>query len=153
MNKAIIVQAIVEALRAEFESLRNSSRQTRSAGNDAETKAEGKYDTRSIEENYLADGLARQAREAEQAAVACQNMPLRDYENDEPIDLGALVRLEFPDAAEWFFLAPAGGGLEVHCEGKSITVLTPESPLGGQLIGLTTGKNTKSPKAVVRQIA
>ncbi|MFZ4680981.1 MAG: hypothetical protein ACOYMS_00640, partial [Terrimicrobiaceae bacterium] len=61
MNKTLLIQAIIDVLREEFETLQTSSKRTRAAGNDAESKAEGKYDTRSTEENYLADGLAKQA--------------------------------------------------------------------------------------------
>jgi len=103
MNKSAIVQAIFDTLREDFETRQRSSRQTRAAGNDAETKAEGKYDTRSTEENYLADGLARQAQEAALAAAAYENVAVRDFAADEPIDLGALVRVGFGDADDWFF--------------------------------------------------
>lgn len=152
MNKPAIVSSIIEALREEFEVLQKSSKQTRAAGNDAESKAEGKYDTRSIEENYLADGLARQAQGAAVAAAAYENLTVRDFEPGEEVDLGALVRLQFADAAEWFFLGPSGGGIEVANEGQTITVITPESPLGSQLPGLTAGARLASPRALVLEV-
>ena len=153
MNKTLIVRAITDALRQVFENLCKSSKQTRSAGNDAETKAEGKYDTRSTEENYLADGLARLAQEAAQAVEAYESFPIRAFDSEEPVDVGALVLVKFPDASEWFFLGPAGGGTEVLCDGKTITVLTPESPLGQQLIGLRAGDTTGAPRASVEKIS
>jgi hypothetical protein len=58
MDKEQIVQAILERLRVDFETHQTTSNMTRAASNDAETKSEGKYDTRATEENYLADGLA-----------------------------------------------------------------------------------------------
>lgn len=147
MNKQAVVQAILTALKEEFESFRDSSKKTRSAGNDAESKAEGKYDTRSIEENYLADGLARQAQATADAALALENLPLPDYDADSEIDLGALIELEFPDEKAWFFLGPAGGGIEVQCDGSSVTLITPESPLGSQVSGRKQGDRTQSPAA------
>ncbi len=152
MNKAAIVSAIFEALREEFEVLQRSSRETRAAGNDTESKAEGKYDTRSIEENYLADGLARQAQGAVLAAAAYENLAVRDFGPDEEADLGALVRVEFADADEWFFLGPSGGGIAVQEGGQTITVITPESPVGRQLMGIKAGTKLTAPKAVVREI-
>jgi transcription elongation GreA/GreB family factor len=152
MNKTAIVQAIVDALREECEARQRSSRQTRSAGNDAETKAEGKYDTRSTEENYLADGLARQAHEAAQAAAAYEKLVVRDFEPGEKIDLGALVRVGFADADEWFFLGPAGGGIEVTVGKLTTTVITPESPLGAQLMGRSAGAKLSSPRAEVKDV-
>lgn len=152
MNKAAILGAIVDALRAEFDTLQSTSQKTRAAGNDAESKAEGKYDTRSIEDNYLADGLARQAHGAAQAGAAYKDFAPPLFGPDSRIDLGALVQLAFPDETHWFFLGPAGGGIEVISEGTPITVLTPESPLGRQLMGLKIGDATASPKAKVRSV-
>jgi hypothetical protein len=148
--KSEIVAAILEKLREEFDSRRAVSKLTRSAGNDTESKAESKYDTLSIEENYLADGLARQAQIAATAAAAYENFELRDFGPDDAINLGALVELEFPDGREWFFLGPSGGGIEIPFDGKIITVLTPESPLGGQLIGCRRGDTTNAPKTTIR---
>ena len=152
MNKTLLIQAILDALRGEFENQQRSSRQTRAGGSDSESKAEGKYDTRSTEENYLADGLARQAQAAADAAAACEKLPLLAFNPETPIDLSALILIEFPDERAWFFLAPAGGGIEVHCEGTPVTVLTPDSPLGAQLIGLKVGDRTTSPKTKVLEV-
>jgi len=149
VNKNLLVRAISDSLRENFESLQNSSRKTRSNGNDAESKAEGKYDTRSTEENYLADGFAKQALAAMQTAAAFEGLPLVEFDAQTPIDLSALVQVEFSKEKLWFFLAPAGGGTEVVCEGVVITVLTPESPLGNQLIGLKTGDRTQSPRTKI----
>lgn len=142
MNKAAIIEAIRSALREEFETFQNSSKQTRAAGNDPESKSEGKYDTRSIEENYLADGLAKQALASAEAAAAYEKLELRAFEAGAPLDLGALVRLEFPDETLWFFLGPSGGGIEVDADGELVTVVTPESPLGSQLLGRKVGDKT-----------
>jgi len=152
VNKATILQAIVDALRAEFDTLSSTSRKTRAAGNDAESKAEGKYDTRSTEDNYLADGLARQAHAAAQAAAAYENFAPAAFGPGSPVDLGALVHLALPGETHWFFIGPAGGGIEVICDSIPVTVLTPESPLGRQLIGLKAGGATLSPKAKIRSV-
>ncbi len=149
MNKTLLIQAILDALREDFEHLQNSSRQTRAGGSDSESKAEGKYDTRSTEENYLADGLAKQALAAAEAAAACEKLPLLDFDAKTPIDLSALIKIEFPDECTWFFLAPAGGGITVQCAGRPVTVLTPESPLGSQLLGLKVGDRTYSPRTKI----
>lgn len=149
MTKALLIQAIIDVLREDFANQQSSSRQIRAAGNDSESKAEGKYDTRSTEENYLADGLARQAHATAQAASAYDNFTAPSFDAKTPIDIGALVELSFPDGREWFFLGPAGGGIEVTHEGQNVTVVTPESPLGAQLIGLKTGDTLAAPKAKI----
>jgi hypothetical protein len=147
MNKQEIVTSILERLREEFESRSRVSKLTREGGNDSESKAEGKYDTLAIEENYLADGLAKQARAAAEAMAEIEKMHLRKFTVDDPIDLGALVELDFSPLREWFFLAPSGGGTEVRHEGTTVTLITPESPLGSQLIGSRVGHRTTAPAA------
>lgn len=152
MNKSEIIPLIIEKLREEFESRRRSSKLTREEGNDSESKAEGKYDTLSIEENYLADGLAKQAAAAAEAIGAIEKIPLRTSSPDEEIDLGALIEVEFSDSREWFFLAPSGGGTEVNHMGVVITVITPESPLGSQLSGARAGDRIQVPAARIARL-
>jgi hypothetical protein len=152
VNKAAILEAIVDTLRGDFDTLQSTSQKTRSAGNDEESKSEGKYDTRSTEDNYLADGLARQAHAAAQAAAAYGKLVAQAFSPGTPIDIGALVQLDLKDETHWFFLGPAGGGIEVNRDGLAVTVLTPESSLGRQLIGRKVGDRTSSPEATVRAV-
>ena len=152
MNTSEIVASILDRLREEFESRSRVSKITREGGNDAESKAEGKYDTLAIEENYLADGLAKQALAAAEAIAEIEKMPLRIFTGVDPIGLGALVEIDFPGAREWFFLAPSGGGTEVQHEGTPVTVITPDSPLGSQLIGSRVGDRTSTPAARIVRV-
>ena len=101
MDKEQIVQAILETLRVDFETHQTTSNMTRAASNDAETKSEGKYDTRATEENYLADGLAKKALAAAQAAKAFRDLPFEKFSSTQPIKLGALVELSFDDDRAW----------------------------------------------------
>ncbi|MBS0660309.1 MAG: transcription elongation factor GreAB [Verrucomicrobia bacterium] len=153
MQKATVRQAIIDALHAEAESMLGSSKATRATGNDPHSKAEGKYDTRSTEENYLADGLAKQAQAALDAAAAFRELDSAETADGGAIRLGSLVEVEFTDgASEWFFLGPAGGGTEVKCGRREVTVLTPQSPLGGQLLGLQVGGETQAPAVRVKAV-
>ena len=150
MKKSKIIEVALEHLRGDFERRQAAARRTREQGNDAESKSEGKYDTRSTEENYLADGLARQALEAAAAAEAIEKMPIRHFAVGEGIDIGALVELEFAKETEFFLIATAGGGTEIVWNKKPIVVLTPESPLGAQLIGRHKGERVRDAK--IKQI-
>jgi hypothetical protein len=152
MNKQRILALILEKLYSEFESRRTVSKLTREQGNDPESQAKSKYDTLAIEENYLADGLARMALASALAIETLKALNLREFAEHEPIGAGALVKLEFSGAREWFFLAPAGGGTEVAYEGVTITVITPESPLGARLMGAVKGDRLPAPPAKVLQV-
>ena len=146
MKKSKIIEVVLEHLRADFEGRQAAAKRTREQGNDAESKSEGKYDTRSTEENYLADGLARQALEAAAAAEAIEKMSIRDFAAGEGLDIGALVELEFAKETEFFLIATSGGGTEVVWNKKTIVVLTPESPLGSQLIARRVGERVGDAK-------
>jgi transcription elongation GreA/GreB family factor len=152
MDKEQIVQAVLERLRVDFETHQSTSKMTRSAGNDAETKSEGKYDTRSTEENYLADGLAKKALVAAQAAREFKELAFEEFGSTQPIDLGALVQLSFDDEHAWFFLGPAAGGIEIEHAGELITVITTASPLGNQILGKKVGDLISAPKAKIESV-
>lgn len=152
ISKLEVMDAIREALSKEFESFQQASQQTRQSGNDDETKADGKYDTQSTEANYLADGQARQAQEVVQAAAAFDAIKPRDFDRKDPIDLGALIELNIEMHTQWFFLGPAYGGLEIHLDDRDITVITPDSPLGAQLLGMQAGDCLDSPKVEIVSI-
>ncbi len=153
MNKAAVLASASAALFEEFEKVRAASRSTRVGGNDEESRAEDKYDTLSTEQNYLADGLAKQAHAAREAHAAFEKVKPRDFAATDPIDLGALILIAFRSEKTWFLLAPAGGGQEFEHEDLTITIITPESPLGAQLRGLRVGESTTEPKARVVEIA
>ena len=61
-------------------------------------------------------------------------MPVEDFTGQE-IDIGALVEVEVSGEAEWYLLLNCGGGTEVTADGSTVTVITPESPLGKALMG------------------
>ena len=152
MNKSKILDAVLRSLREDFENRLRVSKKTREQGNNSESRAEGKYDTLSIEENYLADGLAKQAESAAQAITLIEKTQLRAFANNDPIDLSALIEIQFAHATEWFFLAPVAGGTEVTCARTPVTVVTPESPLGKQLLGSRAGEKIKSPSAKILRV-
>lgn len=152
MNKADLIQTIIRELQEKVHTLHESSQKTRAAGNDEQSRAEEKYDTRSTEENYLADGLARQALAATQTLTAFKAMPVKTFSNTTPIELSALIQLEMARESFWFLLAPVAGGLEVKHAGSEVTVLSSDSPLGLKLNGLTTGDQTHSPQAKILSV-
>ncbi len=151
IQKSAVIAAILEALQREFETYLATSKKTRMTGNDAQTKAEGKYDTRSIEENYLADGQAKHALVARQAMEMFARLPQTAFPASEPIGPGSLVELAFADENRWFLIAPAAGGLEVEVAGKTVTVLSPESPLGRNLADQRVGSVNCSPALRILQ--
>lgn len=143
ISKRAIVRQIVERLTEELETLASASRSMHADASDEQNKAEDQYDTRGLETAYLASSQARLATETEQALAAYQVLALRKFTEKSPLDLTALVELDGNGSRALYFLGPKSGGTEVRLAGKEILVITPESPLGQQLIGKKVGDRVK----------
>ncbi len=139
ITKRAIVQQIIRHLGQQLEHLAGSSRAMHADASDEQNKPEDKYDTRGLETAYLASSQARLATEIEEALAAYQTLALRKFTADAPIDLTALVELELRGERLYYFLGPKGGGIEV----KEVLVITPESPIGKELLGKKIGDRFK----------
>jgi transcription elongation GreA/GreB family factor len=140
MKKAQLINQVIASLTESLGVLETADRASHAEATHESSKAESKYDTRGLEAAYLAGGQARQAREIQDSIKVYQSLATRDFVRDEAIDLTALVELEIDGTRSWYFIGPKNGGLEVEHQGKEITVITPQSPLGQNLIGKKAGQ-------------
>lgn len=137
--KSQLLDHIRTELRTRLERLTKAAYEAHAAATDPGSKAEGKYDTRSLEASYLAAGQARQVDELAEALRIFEGLTLPDFQGTDLIDAGALVSVEMGGEISAFLLVPTSGGLEVSLEGREITLLTPASGLYRKLIGLGVG--------------
>ncbi|MEI6352191.1 MAG: GreA/GreB family elongation factor [Verrucomicrobiota bacterium] len=140
MNKRALIKKILALLDAELESYAQSARAAHEEATHEQSKAENKYDTRGLEAGYLAQGQSRQAAEVQQAREQFENLPLRAFGPADPIDLSAIVELEGQGGSSCFFIGPRSGGMELVHQRKTLVVITPQSPLGRQLLGKRQGE-------------
>lgn len=140
MTKRTILKAIVAALQAELDTFTRAANAARAEATDPQSRAENKYDTRGLEASYLAAGQARQVAELETAIAAFAALPPRKFKAGEGVELGAFVELERGRERVCYFLGPCAGGTEVSVAKRLVWVITPQSPLGGQLLGRKTGE-------------
>ena len=143
ISKRIIVRQIIEQLTEQLATLAGASRAMHADASDEQNKAEDQYDTRGLETAYLASSQARLATETEQALAVYQSLELGKFPKTTPISLTALVELESSGTRTLYFLGPTSGGLEIHHHGTEVLVITPESPLGQQLLGRKAGDRVK----------
>jgi len=139
MNKRALIRKIIVRLTEELEVYFRAANASRAEATHEQNKAEGKYDTRGLEASYLARGQSRQAAEIESAIAAFEKLAAHPLADGEAIDIGALVELEHGGENSFYFLGPRAGGTEVVHEKKEILVITPQSPLGEQLMGKKQG--------------
>ena len=143
MNKCAIVDQIIAVLAAELEGYTRSARSAHAEATDEQSKAENKYDTRGLEASYLARGQSKQAAEIMQAIEQFEMLAARKFGIKDPIDISALVELETKGERFFYFIGPRAGGMEILHEKKEVLLITPQSPLGQQLVGKRQGEKLK----------
>lgn len=148
MDKTEVVAALRAQLAAELAAVERVAAMARDEVSSAETKQEGKYDTRATEASYLARGQAWRVAELRRlhAWFAVYDP---DRFQSEQVAIGSLVHLEGPRSG-WVFLAPIGG-LQATLNGASVRLISPRAPLGRAMAGLEADDvfEVKSPRGTV----
>jgi len=144
IKKAVLIRKIVARLHENFTVLEKAARASHAEATHESSKADNKYDTRGLEASYLARGQSRQAKEILEAIKSYEALPTRGFVPGEPIALTALVRMEANDTRSTYFIGPTSGGLEIEHHGEEIMVITPQSPLGQNLMGKKEGQQWKA---------
>jgi transcription elongation GreA/GreB family factor len=139
MNKRAIVKKIIAQLAGEMEVYARAAQYARAEATHEQNKAENKYDTRGLEASYLARGQSRQLAELEAAIEEFEKLPVRKFEAGEAIAVGALVTVQQLGEASIYLIGPRAGGTEIIHDKQEILVITPQSPLGEQLVGKRAG--------------
>jgi transcription elongation GreA/GreB family factor len=139
MNKRALIRKIVAQLAEELQVYFRAAAASRTEATHEQSKAENKYDTRGLEASYLARGQSKQAAEIQGAIAAFEKLAPRPFGEGEPVDVGAFVELETNGEKAVYFIGPKAGGTEVIHSGQTVLVITPESPLGKQLMGQKQG--------------
>jgi transcription elongation GreA/GreB family factor len=140
MKKDHLLKTIVATLTQSLHVLEKAARASHAEATHESSKAENKYDTRGLEAAYLAGGQAKQAKEILDSIALYESLPARDFAAGDRIDLTALVELDSDGARATYFIGPKSGGLELAHQGKEIMVITPQSPLGQNLMGRKAGQ-------------
>ena len=143
MNKSLLLKQIVAALGENLETLERAARASHNEATHESSRAESKYDTRGLEAAYLAGAQSRQAAEAQLAIEKFEKLVLKDFSASNAIELSAIVEVETRGERNFFFIGPCKGGLEVQQNGKEVLILTPQAPLGQQLVGRKAGDSFK----------
>lgn len=140
VNKPAVLDQLLAVLQAELATLTRAAQGAFAAATDPDSKAENKYDTRTLEASYVARGQAQRVAELQQAVQAFGALSGNTLESGAAITLGTLLILELPGELAHYFLGPFAGGTEVVHEGNEVVVITPASALGQKLIGRREGE-------------
>jgi transcription elongation GreA/GreB family factor len=140
MKKRILLSQVLEILRDDEIVLTNANLAAKEAATESEAKPENQYDTRALEQSYLAAGQAKRTEELREAIVRLRGLNLAAFDGNTPIEISAVITLEDENGLRKnYFLLPSQGGLKVQHEGKDFYTLSPDSPLGQSLIEKRVG--------------
>ncbi len=137
-SKVELKRELVESLNEALATLERAQRDAMAGATHAEAKPENDKDTRALEQSYLARGQAARVEELRAAAADVALLPVRDFADDAPIALGALVTVEEGDGAIVQLLVARHGGGTRLAKG-AVQVVTTRSPLGSALLGKQVG--------------
>lgn len=139
MNKRFLLDQIIAVLSAELDALTIAANASFAAATDPDSKAENKYDTRSLEASYVARGQAQRVADLQEAVHVFNAMSGNDFDADSLINIGTLVTLRSDEGPHHYFIATHAGGTEVISEGAEASIITPASPLGQKLMARRQG--------------
>ena len=139
MDKAPLFAAVLAQLSRELNVLRAAAAAAREGATHEEAKPENEYDTRALEQSYLAGAQTARAEALGQAVNTLEHFRPPALGPDDPIRVGAAVVVDDGEHSRHYLLCEVGGGTKVDVDGRRWWVLTPSSPLGRALIGRRSG--------------
>ena len=149
-EKARLRAELVEKLEAELRGAEAAQRATHAAATHEEARPENDKDTRALEQSYLARGQAQRVEELRTAIAETRAMALRDFAEDAPIGLSALVALEDERGEQRVLVTLHGGGTELA---GGVKVVTTRSPLGRALLGKQAGDDVEIEHGAKKRVA
>jgi transcription elongation GreA/GreB family factor len=149
-TKAALRAAILARLEEELAVILAGAESSRQEATDSENRQEGQYDMRAQMAAYLATGQTKIAAELNAALAAYRSLPVDALPAGAAAAVGALVTVDTQGKSARYFLGPLRGGLEVAVGSERVTVITPSSPLGRQLLGKRSGEPLSPGRTLAR---
>jgi transcription elongation GreA/GreB family factor len=139
MDKKALLENVISQLESELRNARAAASSAHEAATAEENRPENQFDTRALEASFLARGQAARVAELEHSIKVLRDFPLRAYGDEDPVQTGALVKVDCGGTEQLHFVLPSGAGLAIALGKQKISVVTTSSPLGTELLGKSTG--------------
>ena len=133
-DKPQIITLVLEQLTQELVNCTEAANNAHLAAVDDQSVAETQYDTLAIEAAYLAEGQSRRLVELKKTIEQLANFAFQPVDIEQPIKLGALLQFDDSPEHHWLLMSPTAGGYKVVLNENSISLVTPQSPLGKALL-------------------
>lgn len=139
MDKRALLKLFEEQISADLSVARQAALHAHEAATHTESKAEDQYDTRGLEASYLAGAQSKRAMDLEEQSALFRHVDLKTFTADTPIASTAVIELDYEGTKVYYLMMPSGGGRQARFEGKTISVITPQSPVGEAILGKKVG--------------
>ncbi len=139
MNKEKLWTNFMIEIQRELDIMKESVASTTQGATHAESKQEGKYDTRGLEASYLAGGQQRRVADLENTVNYFNSLKEVMISHIEVASFGALVEVEHNKKRHHYFIGQFGGGIKVSIENIEVQIITHKSPIGSEVLGLEEG--------------
>ncbi len=144
-DKRKLHNLLLETLKFELHATLSAAETAKEGATHEDAVAKSKYDTHGLELSYLAGSQFERARLVEAKIAILENSLFSDFSEIDPIDVGALVVLSGKSPRpQAYLISNIGAGLDLNFQNEKIVVISPESPLGEALIGLSQGDTIDS---------
>ena len=131
INKTQLLQRVIAAVQADLDRLKSGLELAKAAKFESATRMQSRYDTFGVESSWVADGLATNLSERQEALRQLENFKLP--EKPQWVSVGCIVGLGSADGEleDLYFILPAGGGivLPLDFHPGEINVVTPQAPI------------------------
>lgn len=139
--KEKIIAEVIAHLEKILKVMETAAQVAAEAATHEESKAEDKYDTRGLEASYLAGGQARRAEEIRHQITFYKSLKVKALGKKPVVSPMALVELETDSKKSTLFLVATAGGMSVNVDNIALQIISPDSVLGGELMGKSEGES------------
>jgi transcription elongation GreA/GreB family factor len=138
-NKQKAYDFLIQKVQKELDGLKGAYKSSHEYTTDEEAQAKSKWDTQSIEAGYLAGAQKVRVDELEQELNLLEESEIREFNQEETVEIGSIVCLETNEKIMYYFLLATAGGEMITVDGNVLITTTVFSPLGQELIGMNVG--------------
>ncbi|MBS1958226.1 MAG: hypothetical protein JST80_02015 [Bdellovibrionales bacterium] len=136
--KKKVLLRFIEHFEQELAALIQSAKAAHQAATHEESRAEDRHDTFAIEASYLAAGQATRVNDLRSALNELRGY-LDSQKQSNSVEYSSLVVLESQGRTFHALITRFGGGAQINIDGKSVSLVSPDSPLGEHVMGLSAG--------------
>lgn len=143
-NKKQLKKLLLERLQSDLDATLQAATTAHEGATHSDAQAKSKYDTHGLELSYIAGSQYERARAMQTQIKLLEAFSLPLFAEDEAAEIGALVTLRREAQSDLhFLLLQLGAGVSLSYEGVEVQVISPESPLGERLLGLSVGDSLR----------